>query len=141
MAASTDILFEAFKSEKLTLPNRIVMAPMTRSFSPGHVPGDNVVEYYRRRAEGGVGLILTEGVSPNMTTATGTPNVPNIVTDEAKSSLEKRLFLASRERAAKSVYSSGMKAHSAIRQSLSFQTSHHGPHQVTKCRVSHFGHQ
>ncbi len=84
MAAGTDILFEAFKSEKLTLPNRIVMAPMTRSFSPGHVPGDNVVEYYRRRAEGGVGLILTEGVSPNTTTATGTPNVPNIVTDDAK---------------------------------------------------------
>ncbi|CAK9039380.1 Putative 12-oxophytodienoate reductase 11 (OPDA-reductase 11) (OsOPR11) [Durusdinium trenchii] len=60
------------------------MAPMTRSFSPGHAPGPDVAAYYRRRAEGGVGLILTEGVSPNATTATGTLNVPNIVTDEAK---------------------------------------------------------
>ncbi len=39
-----------------------MMAPMTRSFSPGGVPGDNVAQYYRRRAEGGVGLIVTEGV-------------------------------------------------------------------------------
>ena len=60
------------------------MAPMTRSFSPGNVPGEDVAAYYRRRAEGGVGLILSEGVSPNTTTATGTPNVPNIVTDAAK---------------------------------------------------------
>ncbi|MEM9618557.1 MAG: NADH:flavin oxidoreductase [Pseudomonadota bacterium] len=84
MSGGVDILFEPFESEKLQLPNRIVMAPMTRSFSPGHAPGDDVAGYYRRRAEGGVGLILTEGVSPNATTATGTPNVPNIVTAEAR---------------------------------------------------------
>ncbi|MBY0421308.1 MAG: NADH:flavin oxidoreductase [Parvularculaceae bacterium] len=84
MPLSPAILFEPFSSPNLALPNRIVMAPMTRSFSPGHVPGDDVVAYYRRRAEGGVGLILTEGVSPNTTTATGTPNVPNMVTAEAK---------------------------------------------------------
>lgn len=84
MSGAVDILFEPFKSKNLNLPNRIVMAPMTRSFSPGHAPGEDVAAYYRRRAEGGVGLILTEGVSPNTTTATGTPNVPNIVTEEAK---------------------------------------------------------
>jgi 2,4-dienoyl-CoA reductase-like NADH-dependent reductase (Old Yellow Enzyme family) len=82
---TADILFTHFRSSNLSLPNRIVMAPMTRSFSPGHVPGEDVEAYYRRRAEGWVGLILTEGVSPNTTTATGTPNVPNIVTAEAKS--------------------------------------------------------
>lgn len=60
------------------------MAPMTRSFSPGHIPGPNVAAYYRRRAEVGVGLILSEGVSTNTVTATGTPDVPNIVTPEAK---------------------------------------------------------
>lgn len=37
------------------------MAPMTRSFSPGGIPTDDVAAYYRRRAEGGVGLIVTEG--------------------------------------------------------------------------------
>ncbi len=84
MSASTDILFQPFQSENLNLPNRIVMAPMTRSFSPGNVPGENVAAYYRRRAEGGVGLIVTEGVSTNLVTSTGTPNVPHIVTDEAK---------------------------------------------------------
>ncbi len=84
MPKPVDILFTPFESGNLSVPNRIVMAPMTRSFSPGHVPNDDVVAYYRRRAEAGVGLILSEGVSPNATTATGTPNVPNIVFDEAK---------------------------------------------------------
>ena len=84
MARPVDILFEPFKLGSLDLPNRIVMAPMTRSFSPGNVPGEDVAAYYRRRAEGDVGLILTEGVSPNTVTSTGTPNVPNIVTPEAK---------------------------------------------------------
>lgn len=81
---SVDVLFQPVDLGKLQVPNRIVMAPMTRSFSPGHVPGPEVAAYYRRRAEGDVGLILTEGVSTNIDTATGTPNVPNVVTDEAK---------------------------------------------------------
>jgi 2,4-dienoyl-CoA reductase-like NADH-dependent reductase (Old Yellow Enzyme family) len=37
------------------------MAPMTRNFSPQGVPGANVADYYRRRAESDVGLILSEG--------------------------------------------------------------------------------
>ena len=61
MPHSTDALFRPFALKNLTLPNRIVMAPMTRSKSPGGVPGDDVAAYYRRRAEGGVGLIVTEG--------------------------------------------------------------------------------
>lgn len=84
MPASTDLLFTPFSLGKMRLPNRFVMAPMTRSFSPRNVPGSDVAAYYRRRAEGGVGLILSEGVSTNETTATGTPNVPNIVTEAAK---------------------------------------------------------
>ena len=84
MTAKPDILFEPFELKTLKLANRIVMAPMTRSFSPGGVPNDDVAGYYRRRAEGDVGLILTEGVHPNLTTADGTPNVPNIVTAEAQ---------------------------------------------------------
>ena len=84
MPRSVDCLFKPFAINEMDLANRIVMAPMTRSFSPGNVPNEKVVDYYRRRAEGDVGLILTEGVSPNTVTATGTPNVPNIVTDAAK---------------------------------------------------------
>ncbi len=43
------------------LPNRIVMAPMTRMFSPGGVAGEDVAAYYARRAAAGTGLIITEG--------------------------------------------------------------------------------
>ncbi len=74
--ASTDLLFEPFRLKGLTLPNRIVMAPMTRSRSPGQVPGENVAAYYRRRAEGGVGLIVTEGTSPAHFSASNDANVP-----------------------------------------------------------------
>ncbi|MFF0167007.1 NADH:flavin oxidoreductase [Streptomyces prasinus] len=45
----------------LTVPNRIAMAPMTRMFSLGGVPGEDVASYYSRRAAAGVGLIVTEG--------------------------------------------------------------------------------
>ncbi|RZJ24436.1 MAG: NADH:flavin oxidoreductase [Brevundimonas sp.] len=58
---SVDALFRPFTLKGLTLPNRIVMAPMTRSFSPNGIPSEGVPGYYRRRAEGGVGLIVTEG--------------------------------------------------------------------------------
>ncbi len=46
----------------LTVPNRIVMAPMTREMSVGRVPGRDVADYYSRRAAHDVGLIITEGV-------------------------------------------------------------------------------
>jgi len=57
----TNPLFQPFRLKSLALNNRIVMAPMTRSFAPDGVPGENVAAYYRRRAEGEVGLILSEG--------------------------------------------------------------------------------
>lgn len=43
-------LFTPFRLGGLELSSRVVMAPMTRSFSPGHVPNSKVIEYYRRRA-------------------------------------------------------------------------------------------
>jgi 2,4-dienoyl-CoA reductase-like NADH-dependent reductase (Old Yellow Enzyme family) len=73
---SAAVLFRPFVSPKLTLANRIVMAPMTRSFSPGGVPGPDVAAYYRRRAEAGVGLILTEGTGIAHDTALNDPKVP-----------------------------------------------------------------
>ena len=57
----TSVLFQPFQIKSLSLKNRIVMAPMTRSFSPKGVPGLDVAAYYRRRAEADVGLILSEG--------------------------------------------------------------------------------
>lgn len=57
----SDTLFRPFELGSLRLKNRIVMAPMTRSFAPEGIPGEPNAAYYRRRAEGGVGLILSEG--------------------------------------------------------------------------------
>ncbi len=73
----TNPLFQPFDLKGLHLPNRIVMAPMTRSFSPGGIPGDNVAAYYRARAEGEVGLIVTEGVGIERSGAVNDPNVPD----------------------------------------------------------------
>ena len=60
-ARRLDILFQPTRIGSLTLKNRVAMAPMTRAMSPNGVPGEDVARYYRRRAEGGVGLIITEG--------------------------------------------------------------------------------
>lgn len=76
-------LFTPFSFQGLTLPNRIVMAPMTRSFSPGGVPGEDVAAYYRRRAEGGVGLIITEGTYPPHPAAGFDPKVPRLYGEAA----------------------------------------------------------
>ena len=76
-------LFSPYSLGNLELKNRVVMAPMTRSMSPGNVPNDEVVEYYRRRASGGVGLIITEGTCVGHKAASGYPNVPFVAGDEA----------------------------------------------------------
>ncbi|OCT11499.1 12-oxophytodienoate reductase [Paenibacillus pectinilyticus] len=80
---SVDSLFKPFTLGNLSLANRVVMAPMTRGFSPGGVPGQNVADYYRRRAENGVGLIVTEGTLINHPAATDSPNIPNFHGEEA----------------------------------------------------------
>jgi len=76
-ARSTASLFEPYTLGSLTIPTRVVMAPMTRSFSPNGIPGPDVAAYYRRRAENGVGLIITEGTLIDHPAATDDPNVPN----------------------------------------------------------------
>jgi 2,4-dienoyl-CoA reductase-like NADH-dependent reductase (Old Yellow Enzyme family) len=73
---SVDTLFRPFKHGKLSLENRIVMAPMTRSHSPNQVPGQDVADYYRRRAEAEVGLIITEGTTVDHPVASFDTNVP-----------------------------------------------------------------
>ena len=73
---NSDVLFQPFDHPKLKLKNRVVMAPMTRGFSPDGIPGKNVVDYYRRRAEGGVGLIVSEGTLINHPAATDAHDHP-----------------------------------------------------------------
>ena len=83
MSADVEALFTPFTINKLELPNRVVMAPMTRNFSPNKVPGDNVAAYYRRRAEGETGLIITEGTYVNHPSAGAYENVPFFYGEEA----------------------------------------------------------
>ncbi|MFF9816640.1 NADH:flavin oxidoreductase [Streptomyces sp. NPDC014006] len=66
----------------LTVPNRIAMAPMTRMFSPGGVPGEDVVSYYARRAAAGVGLIVTEGTYVGHESAGQSDRVPRFHGEE-----------------------------------------------------------
>ncbi len=75
-------LFSPYSLGSMTLANRVVMAPMTRNMSPGNIPSADVVEYYRQRAAGGVGLIITEGTCVGHKAASGYPNVPFIAGEE-----------------------------------------------------------
>src|SRR5690554_7708925 len=42
MSQNLGPLFQAFEYKSLKLRNRVAMAPMTRNFSPGNVPGEDV---------------------------------------------------------------------------------------------------
>ncbi|MCP3170029.1 alkene reductase [Myxococcus qinghaiensis] len=56
-------LFSSYKLGRITLANRIVMAPMSRSRARGGTPNALMRDYYQQRAE--AGLIITEGTSPS----------------------------------------------------------------------------
>ena len=58
-----NLLFTEYKLGQLTLKNRAVMAPMTRSRALHNIPNDLMAEYYKQRS--GAGLIVTEGTSPS----------------------------------------------------------------------------
>ncbi|MDP6406854.1 MAG: NADH:flavin oxidoreductase [Alphaproteobacteria bacterium] len=79
----SDLLFEPCSFGPLTIPNRLVMAPMTRYMSPGGVPSDDVAAYYRRRVEGGTGLIITEGTTIDQDAASPNADIPRFHGDDA----------------------------------------------------------
>jgi len=80
---NTDSLFSPFSLKTLNIKNRIVMAPMTRSFSPNGVPTDGVANYYSKRAAGDVGLILSEGTVINRPSSSADPNIPHFHGEQA----------------------------------------------------------
>jgi len=68
--------FDAVALGPLTLKNRLVMAPMTRSRAvDASTPNALMAEYYAQRA--GAGLIVTEGTSPSPN-GTGYPRIPGL---------------------------------------------------------------
>lgn len=70
-------LFDPIRVGELDLPNRIVMAPLTRcrAVGGGRVPNALMAEYYRQRAA--AGMILTEATSVDPM-GVGYPDTPGI---------------------------------------------------------------
>ena len=74
------MLFSQMTLGQLELPNRLVMAPLTRLRSGKEgIPGPLVVEHYRQRAS--LGLIVSEGTYPSPA-GRGFPGQPGLVTEE-----------------------------------------------------------
>lgn len=74
-----DLLFSEYQLGDLTLKNRTVMAPMTRSRAINNLPNELMTEYYQQRAS--AGLIITEGTPPSPN-GSGYPNIPGIFSKE-----------------------------------------------------------
>jgi 2,4-dienoyl-CoA reductase-like NADH-dependent reductase (Old Yellow Enzyme family) len=76
----SDPLLQPLQAGAFLLPNRVVMAPLTRCrASAGRVPNAMMAEYYAQRAS--FGLILSEATSVTPM-GVGYPNTPGIWTDE-----------------------------------------------------------
>src|SRR5690606_11948177 len=80
-AAAPPLAFRPWDSGALRLRNRIVMAPMTRRMADADgAATDDTVAYYRRRAAGEVGLIISEGTHVDARHAPDTMTVPRFET-------------------------------------------------------------
>lgn len=84
MTADLDVLPTPTTLAGLPLSSHFVMAPMTRKRSPGGVPTAEVAAYYRRRAAGGVGLIITEGALVGHRSASHEADVPRMTPGPAE---------------------------------------------------------
>ena len=74
------MLFDTYQLGSIELPNRIVMAPMTRvRATDSGLPSDAAARYYAQRAS--AGLIISEGISPSLQ-GQSEPNIPGLYTDE-----------------------------------------------------------
>lgn len=77
---TTNTLFDRFQLAGLTLPNRVVMAPMTRvRAAAGGLATPAMATYYAQRAS--AGLIVSEGVQPSLV-GQSNPGTPGLHTDE-----------------------------------------------------------
>ena len=71
-----DSLFQPFACKSLQVKNRFAMAPMTRYLSPGGVLPAEAAEYYRKRAAGGIGLVISEGAGLDQPASRSVDTVP-----------------------------------------------------------------
>jgi len=66
----TSPLFAPATLAGVTLPNRFVLPGMQRGWCRDGAPDDRLGAYYRRRVEGGVGLVISESVAVDHPSAT-----------------------------------------------------------------------
>lgn len=77
------MLFESITVGPVTVKNRVVLAPMTRtSASDKGIVTDRMVKYYSRFARGGFGLLITEGIYPDQSYSQGYLGQPGIASAE-----------------------------------------------------------
>lgn len=72
-------LFSSYSLGSISLSNRVVMAPMTRSRATGGIPNELMREYYGQRAS--AGLIITEGTAPSAN-GLGYARIPGLFSPE-----------------------------------------------------------
>ncbi len=80
------ILFSSYQLGRITLKNRVVMAPMTRCRAIDNVPNDLMAVYYSQRS--GAGLIVTEGVAPSPN-GLGYARIPGMFNEVQKNGWQK----------------------------------------------------
>lgn len=74
-----DSLLQPTRLGAIEVPNRVLMAPLTRGRAdPGYVPNAMMVEYYRQRATAGLIISEATGISRE---GLGWPNAPGIWTE------------------------------------------------------------
>jgi hypothetical protein len=78
----TSVLFQPFHLHELTLPNRMVLAPLTRSRAgTARLPNRLMAEYYSQRSS--AGLLITEATTISEE-ANGWNETPGVYTDEMR---------------------------------------------------------
>lgn len=82
MVTDVKALFRPFEYGTLKLRNRIVMPAMTRHRSPDNIPGDDVRDYYARRAQS-IGMVISEGTCVNHPAANAYERIPFFFGEES----------------------------------------------------------
>lgn len=83
MKPNTSPFFEPFQLGSYLLPNRFIVAPMTRvSATSAGVPTGAMADYYEAFAKGGFAAIISEGIYTDSIASICNPNQPGIDTDQ-----------------------------------------------------------
>jgi 2,4-dienoyl-CoA reductase (NADPH2) len=117
-------LFSPFRLGNLTIPNRVVMAPMSTSLggTDGSVTPANIA-FYRERAQGGFGLIIVEFTCVDPTTGR---------TEEHQLSLDSRRNLDGHKQLVEVLHDAGAKAFVQLQHGGRFAPAKYLPDGITR---------